>query len=118
LEIKSKINASTAHANLISAYGMSEADVQEGWFSEPFFDVEDVHFVKTDLWMIANGALTLLHIYNEVNEGRGVLKLVDNFDAQIGRLGQRNEAMKQQLMATDRFKKAAELEKARSTTQI
>lgn len=48
-EIKDKINASTAHANLISAYGMSEANPQEGWFSEPFLDAEDVYFVKTDL---------------------------------------------------------------------
>jgi len=116
-EIKDKINASSAHATLISAYGMSEANVQEGWFSEPFFDAEDAHFVRTDLWLVANATLTLLHVYNEVNEGRGVLKLVDNFGEQIQRLGERNEAMKQQLMATDRFKKAAELEKARSATR-
>jgi hypothetical protein len=73
-EIKDKINASSAHANLISAYGMSEANAADGWFSEPYFDIEDAHFVKTDLWLIANAMLTLLHVYNEVNEGRGVLR--------------------------------------------
>jgi hypothetical protein len=113
-EIKDKINASSAHANLISAYGMSEANVEEGWFSEFFFDVEDAHFVKTDLWLVANATLTVLHVYNEVNEGRNVLKLVDDFGVLINRLGRRNEAVKQQLTATDRFKRAAELEKARS----
>jgi hypothetical protein len=115
-EIKDKINASSAHANLISAYGMSEANVEDNWFSEPFFDIEDAHFVKTDLWLVANATLTLLHVYNEVNEKRDVLKLVNNFGAQIQRLGERNEQMRQQLMATDRFKRAAELEKKRSTT--
>jgi Mlc titration factor MtfA (ptsG expression regulator) len=74
-EIKDKINATTAHANLINAYGMSEANETEGWFSEPFFDKEDAHFVKTDLWMIATAALTLMHVFYEVNENVRALEL-------------------------------------------
>lgn len=69
-EIKDTLNASSAHANLISAYGMSEENAQDGWFSEPFFDTEDAHFVKTDLWLVANATLTLLHVYNEVGARR------------------------------------------------
>ena len=115
-EIKDKINASSSHANLITAYRISEANAQERWFSEPFFDIEDAHFVKTDLWVVANATLTLLHVYNEVNEKRDVLKLVDNFEAQIQRLGDRNEEMRQRLIVSDRFKQAAELERKRSAT--
>jgi hypothetical protein len=112
-EIKDKINTTTAHANLISAYGMSQANESEAWFSEPFFDLEDAHFVRTDLWMIANAALTLMHVFYEMNEKRNVIKFVDNFWPSIQRLGERNEALRQEMMATDRFKRAADLEKAR-----
>jgi hypothetical protein len=113
-EQKGKINASNSHANLISAHGRSEANMQEGWFSEPFFDIEDEHFVKTDLWRIANSALTLLHVYYEVNEGHDVIKFVDNFWPTIQQLGQRNEALRQEMMASDRFQKAKEVEKVRT----
>jgi len=114
-EIKDKINATTAHANLISAYGMSQTIEDEGWFSEPFFDIEDTHFVKTDLWMIANAALTLMHVFYEVNEKLNVIKFVDNFWPSIQRLGERNGALRQEMMASDRFKKAMEHEKARTS---
>jgi len=43
------------------------------------FDIEDAHFLKTDLWMIGNVALTLLHFFYEINEGRNVIKFVDSF---------------------------------------
>jgi hypothetical protein len=113
-EQKDQINASNSHANLISAYGRSKANVQEGWFSEPFFDVEDEYFVKTDLWRIANSALTFLHVFYEVNEGRNVIKFIDNFWPIIQQLGQRNEALHQEMRATDRFQKAMAVERART----
>jgi hypothetical protein len=114
-EIKDKINTTTAHANLISAYGASQANQQEGWFQEPFFDTEDAHFVKTDLWMIANAALTLMHVFYEVNEKRNVIKFVDNFWTSIQQFGEKNEGLRQQMMATDRFKRAAAMEQIRKS---
>lgn len=113
-ELKNQINASNAHANLISAYGRSEANEQGGWFSEPFFDVEDDYFIKADLWRVANSALTFLHVFYEVNEGRNVIKFIDNFWPIIQQLGQRNEALHQEMIATDRFQKAMAVERART----
>jgi hypothetical protein len=55
-ERKDQINSSNLHANLLSAYGRSRANEQEGWFSEPLFDVENEYHVKTDLWRIADSA--------------------------------------------------------------
>jgi hypothetical protein len=113
-ERKDQINSSNSHANLISAYGRSRADEQEGWFSEPFFDVEDEYHIKIDRWRIADSALTLLHVFYEVNEGRDVIKFVDNFWPTIQQLGQRNEALRQEMRASDRFLKAMEVERART----
>jgi hypothetical protein len=112
-EIKDEINATSAHANLINSYGMSQANESEGWFSQPFFDTEDPHFVKTDLWTVSNEALTLMHVFHEVNENRNVLKFADNFWPSIRGLGERNEALRREMMATDRFKRAAALEEVR-----
>jgi hypothetical protein len=113
-EGKDQINSSNSHANLLSAYGRSRADEQEGWFSAPFFDVENEYHVKTDLWRIADSALTLLHVFYEVNEERDVIKFVDNFWPIIQQLGQRNEALRQEMRASDRFLKALEVERART----
>jgi hypothetical protein len=113
-ERKDQINSSNSHANLIGAYGRSRADEQGGWFSEPFFDVKDEYHIKTDLWRIADSALTLLHVFHEVNEERDVIKFVDNFWPIIQQLGQRNEALRQEMRASDRFLKAMEVERART----
>ncbi len=90
-EMKQKINASVAHANLINTHNTFRTDYEAGWFAAPFFDIEDEHYVKTDLWLIGNVALTLMHYFYEINEGRNVIKFVDNFWPLIQTLGQRNE---------------------------
>ncbi len=112
-EIKQQINAATAHANLISTHKTFRTDYKEGWFSAPFFDIEDEHHVKTHLWRIGDVALTLMHYFYEINEGRNVIKFVDNFWPLIQTLGQKNEALRAEMMATDRFKRAMAKEAAR-----
>jgi hypothetical protein len=63
--------------------------------------------------MIANAALTLLHFFYEVNEGRNVIKFVDNFWPLIQPLDQRSGALRAEMMATDRVKRALEKDAAR-----
>jgi hypothetical protein len=53
-------------------------------------------------------------VFYEVNEGRNVIKFLDNFWPIIQQLGQRNEALHQEMMATDRFQKAMAVERART----
>jgi hypothetical protein len=112
-EIKKQINTTKAHANLISTHTTFRPDYEAGWFAAPFFDIEDEHFVKTDLWMIANVALTLMHYFYQINEGLNVIKFVDNFWPLIQTLGQKNEALRAEMMSTDRFKQAMAKEAAR-----
>ena len=113
-----QINTTKAHANLISTHTTFRLDYQAGWFASPFFDIEDEHFVKTDLWMIGHvAALTLMHYFCQINEGRNVIKFIDNFWPLIQALGQKNEALRAEMMSTDRFKHAMEKEAARKHSQ-
>lgn len=112
-EIKKQINISTAHANLISAHSTFRTDDEAGLFVTPFFDIEDEDYVKTHLWQIGHVALTLLHLFFEINERRNVIKFVDNFWPQIQTLGQKNESLRVEMMASDRGKRAMQKEAAR-----
>jgi hypothetical protein len=102
-----------AHANLISTHNTFRTDYQAGWFSAPFFDIEDEHHVKTDLWMIGNVALTLMQFFYEINESRNSIKFVDNFWQLLEPLREANNALRAEMMSTDRFKQAMAKEAAR-----
>lgn len=70
--------------------------------------MEDEYFVKTDLWMIGNVALALLDIFYGVNQGRNVIKFVDEFQPRFSKLGADNKALHAEMTATARYKKARE----------
>jgi hypothetical protein len=115
-EIKKQINNAGAHANLLTTDNTFRIDYKDHWFSTPFFDIEDKHYVRTDLWMIGNVALTLLHYFYEINEGRNVIKFVDNFWPLIQALGHKNGELRAEMMSSDRYKQAMELEAARTAS--
>jgi hypothetical protein len=80
--------------------------------SAPFFDFEDIHAVKTELWRLGNIAINLLYLFYTVNQSVGSIKFVDDFHAQLGALVERSNALRAKMMATDRYKaamKAAEV---------
>ena len=58
-----------------------------------------------------------MHFFFEINESRNVIKFVDNFWPLIQGLGQKNEALRTEMMATERFKRAMEKEMARKGGQ-
>ena len=104
--LKDTINQSTAHANLVYASNNFQFNESTGSFDAPFFDMEDEYFVKTDLWMIGNVALALLDIFYGVNQGRNVIKFVDDFQRRFSKLGADNTALDAEMTATARYKKA------------
>ncbi len=111
--MKDQINAATAHANLISAHNVFSANSPESWFDAPFFDWEDPHFVKADLWLIGNAALTLMRLIDEVNEKEKFIAFADSFHGQHQALAQRSEAQRQEMLATERVKSALAKERLR-----
>jgi hypothetical protein len=104
-EMKDNINASTAHANLV--YTGANFQVADDAVSSPFFDFEDSYAVKTELWRVGNIAISLLDLFYGVNKGVGSIKFVDVFSQRFGVLVERSNALRAEMMATDRFKAAA-----------
>jgi hypothetical protein len=101
---KDDINETTAYANLV--YTGANFEVADDGVSAPFFDVEDSHAVKTELWRIGNIAINLLYLFYAVNQSVGSIKFVDGFHAQLGGLVSRSNALRAEMMATDRYKEA------------
>jgi hypothetical protein len=114
-EIKDGINVSTAHANLLTTHNTFRPKYEDGWFSAPFFDIEDEHLVKTDLWLIGKIALTLLDLFYGVNAPLNVIKFVDDFQAQFTGMVQQSTVLRAEMMSTDRYKRAMAKKQATQT---
>ena len=103
-EMKDDINETTAHANL--AFTGANFEVVDDGVSSPFFDFEDSHAVQTEFWRIGNIAINLLYLFYGVNQSVGSIRFVDNFHAQLADLVKRSNALRAEMMATDRHKAA------------
>ena len=112
-EMKDAINETTAHANLV--YTGANVEVAGDGVSAPFFDVEDPHSVKTELWRIGNIAINLLYLFYGVNQNVGCIKFVDDFQAQLGGLVSRSNALRAEMMAMDRYKAAEAAKDSKDT---
>jgi hypothetical protein len=107
-QMKRLINESAAHANLLYTLNTFQTSEKERAFVAPFFDFEDAHMVKTDLWRIANAAVGILDLFYGVNQPLNVIKFVEDFEQRFNSLAQQNNALREEMMATDRYKKAME----------
>lgn len=112
-EAKDDINASEAHANLIATHNTFRADYEEGVFETPFFDVEDAFLVKVDLVRIGMVARVLMQAFAEISERWKSVEFIDDFWPSLQTLGEKNNTLRDELMATDRFKRASEREEVR-----
>jgi hypothetical protein len=111
--MKDQINTATAHANLLNTHYTFRPHDKTLTFAAPFFDFEDEHDVKTDLWLIGKVAITLVDLFHGANASLKLVKFVDDFEPTVMRLLAENEARRQELMATDRYKQAMAKDKAR-----
>jgi len=113
--IKKQINNTGAHANFVNTYNNLRTDYEQGWFSAPFFDIEDEYLVKTDLWRIGSVAITLLDLFYGVNDGLNVIKFVDNFLPVFQKLVKKDKTLREEMMSSERFKRAMGLEETRKS---
>ncbi|MBB3571985.1 hypothetical protein [Rhizobium sp. BK491] len=105
---KAQINSSAAHANIISADSVFRIGDAGDQISAPFFDIEDEYHVKTDLWLTASVAIGLMDLLYRVNQSRNVIEFRDNFSATFAQMTASNDALREEMTATDRYKKATE----------
>jgi hypothetical protein len=105
-ETKERINASAAHANIISADSIFRIADGGDQISTPFFDIEDEYFVIADLWLIASVAITLMDLFYGVNQN--VIEFRAGFADTIGQIADESNALLAELKTTDRFKRVVE----------
>lgn len=107
--MKSAINESAAHSNIVYAHNNFRFDGGQGKCATPYFDIEDKYFVKTTLWQIGNIAMGLMDLFYGVNKDFAVITFVDEFIPRLKALEAENHRLKADMMSTDRFKNAQEL---------
>jgi hypothetical protein len=107
-DTKSLINKQTAHANIISADATYRAGQTADAVDLLFFDAEDDYFVKCDLGLISNAAITLMDLFYDVAEGvaqatgRSVLEFRPDFSDAIEGLNAENDALHDEVKRSDR----------------
>jgi hypothetical protein len=101
---KDLINEHMSHANLLSADGTFRVSDSENSFDAPFFDFEDEHFVKIDLWMIGDVAIGLMELFYLVDDERGFITFVDDFLVRLNRLQDATRKLRAEMIATERYK--------------
>jgi hypothetical protein len=114
-DMKTLINKSTAHANMIYAANNFKTRDKERVFFAPFFDFEDAYYVKTDLWRIGNVAIGLLDLFCGVNQSLNVIKFADDFSPEFQKLDAQRHALRAEMTSTERFR-AAMARAAKSST--
>lgn len=102
--MKKVINSSTAHSNLIYAMQSFALDASNNQFTTPFFDVEDDHHVKTNLWMIGNVTYGLMYLFFGINQGnKGMLKFQPDFVDRLKSFHAKNDELKSEMMSSSRY---------------
>jgi hypothetical protein len=103
---KDHINTMTSHANIVSANQTYRVNERRDWISAPFFDVEDDHHVKGDLWFITSTAINLMDLLYLVNEKHRAIEFMSNFEAYLMHVANENAALHAEITSTDRYKQA------------
>ncbi len=108
-KIKESINNSSAYSNIADANRNFNFDAISRHFDTPFFDFEDDHFVKTDLWLIANVAMGLMRLFFQVNSALNVIVFADEFKGRMKELITENGRLRTEMMQTDRYRQVNKL---------
>ena len=111
LAIKKKkelINQQSSHANVVSSEKIFDVSEAGDAVSAPFFDIEDEHHVRIDLWQISSIAIEIMDLLYGVNRDLNVIRFIPNFATYIGHVAKINDALLAEMKSTDRYKRAVE----------
>ena len=103
---KDLINDNHSHTNIVSSESIFRMDDTGALANSPFFDIEDNHLVKCDLWLASTIALELADWFYGVNKGLNVIKFMPGFDDAMRSLGAETNALRAKMIETDRYKAA------------
>lgn len=103
---KESTNKLSTHANIVDAH-RNFADFGREKISTTFFDRNEEHLIKTDLWSAANLAMGLLDLFYGVNRDYPQLVLQDDFLSRMRKLQNDNDTLKAEMMNHSRLKRYA-----------
>jgi hypothetical protein len=105
-EKKDSINNNHSHTNIVSSDSVFQIDDTGALANSPFFDIEDDHLVKCDLWLTATIALELADWFYGVNKGLNVIEFMPGFGDAVQSLATKTNALRETMIETDRYKAA------------
>lgn len=94
---KDDTNKLSTHANIVNA-SRNFGELGHEKINTSFFDQDEEHHIKIDLWASANLCMGLLDIFYGVNKNFPQLVLQDDFLIRMARLKQENDALKTEMM--------------------
>ena len=103
---KDLINANHSHTNIVSSESIFRIDDVGALANSPFFDIEDEHLVKCDLWLASTVALELADWFYGVNKGLNAIEFMPGFVDAVQSLGKETNALRDKMTGTDRYKTA------------
>ncbi|RMF92725.1 MAG: hypothetical protein D6734_11670 [Candidatus Schekmanbacteria bacterium] len=109
--MKDQINKAAAHSNIVTAHNNFRFDSRRGKPITTFFDIEDDYLVKTDLWQIGNIAMGLMDLFYGANKDLNVIQFADDFIPRLKTLEIKNQRLKEEIIQSERYKKAQKYEK-------
>lgn len=101
---KESTNKLSTHANIVDA-NRNFGDFGKEKISTLFFDQAEEHYIKTDLWAVANLAMGLLDLFYGVNRDFPQLVFADDFMQRMRKLKQDNDALKEEMLNHPRLKR-------------
>src|SRR3989344_81834 len=114
LKIKKPVQVSS-HSNLVdSTRGYRFLPSKEGaQIQVSYFDFQDDYMEKTALWQLANTTLAIMGLWYEVSQSYKGIKVMTDFAEKHSELMSENQEIKEEVMQTERFKKADSLARIR-----
>jgi hypothetical protein len=103
---KNLINDNHSHTNIVSSGSIFRLDDTGELANSPFFDIEDNHLVKCDLWLASTIALELADWFYGVNKGVNMIEFMPGFIETVQSLGAETDALRVKMIETDRYKAA------------
>ncbi len=98
---KNLINEHAAHSSLIITSDNIEINPSD--FRAPFFDIEDDHLVKTDLWLIGNISVGIIELFYLISREIPSIVFVDDLIPRLNKLQEKTETLRAEMMNSDRY---------------
>ena len=113
---KDGVNEHFAHCSILHSHNLLAVDDKQNWMHSPFFDIEDEHSIKVDLWLLGGVAISVADTVYGVNESISPVKplgFMDGFVEELERLHRENTALQSELQSTPVHRRASALAEVR-----